>query len=518
MTAMQILAPELDFLPLPGALAATRVEVTQMQLLGLCQAVRDNGGRLVSLWGEDLRREHGGFRLCTALQYGLSLAIAELPLRADAPTYADLSAIFPSAARLQRATYDLLGLRALGGDARPWLRHAAWPADVFPLRHDAAAAPPSAVEPPPSAYPFVRVTGDGVHEIPVGPVHAGTIEPGHFRFSVVGEKVLRLEERLGYVHKGIEKRFEQMSASDGARLAARVSGDSAVAFSWAYAMAVEAITATTPPARAQVLRGVLLECERLANHLGDLGALGNDAGLAFGLAQFSRLKEDLLRVNAALWAQRYPMDAIVPGGLREDLRAPPSVLTSVLHAIADELLRLREIYDNHAGLQDRFMGAGTVSCELAMQLGIVGMAARASGQPQDWRNEFPVPPYDAVDLRPALRTQGDVAARVAVRFEEALASIALCLQWLAALPEGGVSTPLGAAREGELGIGGVEGWRGPVFVALRLDESGRVRRCHPHDPSWHNWPALEHAIIDNIVPDFPLINKSFNLSYSGHDL
>jgi Ni,Fe-hydrogenase III large subunit/Ni,Fe-hydrogenase III component G len=510
---MRDLAPELNFRPLPGVLPAARVEVRQTQLVALCQAVRDAGGRLVSLWGEDRRDEDGGFCLCVALQRAGDLTVAELGLRAESPVYADLSTIFPSAARLQRATHDLLGLRVLDGDMRPWLRHAAWSANAFPLRKDASMPAETKAEP----YPFVSVAGEGVHEIPVGPVHAGTIEPGHFRFSVVGEKVLRLEERLGYVHKGIEKRFEGIDVTTGASLVARVSGDSAAAFSWAYAMAAEAITATVPPPRAIVLRGVLLECERLANHLGDLGALGNDAGFAFGGMQFSRLKEDLLRVNEVVWGRRYPLDVIVPGGIRTDLAADGGPrLDEALGALAAEIEGLREIYDNHAGLQDRFVAAGRLRTELALKLGVVGFAARASGLPYDWRSELAIAPYEA--HRAMTRGQGDVAARVALRFDEALDSIASCRRWLRALPEGPVCVPLNAAMPGELGLGGVEGWRGPVFVALRLDQHGHVRRCHPHDPSWHNWPALEHAILDNIVPDFPLINKSFNLSYSGHDL
>ncbi|MDE1885029.1 MAG: NADH-quinone oxidoreductase subunit C [Xanthomonadaceae bacterium] len=507
--------PDLVFHPLPGALPATRVETTPTQLVTLCRSVREAGGRLVTLWGEDLRDEGLGFRLCVALDANDALILAELRLSADNPVFPDLSGTFPSADRLQRAVRDLVGLRAIGGDARPWLRHGAWPTDVFPLRRDAPASSPAA----PAEYAFVRVEGDGVHEIPVGPVHAGIIEPGHFRFSVVGEKVLRLEERLGYTHKGIEKRSEGLTATDGARLVARVCGDSTAAYAWAYAMAVESATGTTPSPRALQLRAVLLERERLANHLGDLGALGNDAGFAFGLAQFSRLKEDLLRANAAVWGQRYPMDAIVPGGVRGDVDADAArMLTANLDAIALELARLREIYDNHAGLQDRFLDAGRVSPELASQLGMVGLCARASGSTRDWRNARPVFPYTHDACATVTRSQGDVAARVAVRFDEAVASIALCRGWLAALPAGDLRVPLRTLGADALGVGGVEGWRGPVFVAVRLDAAGRIRRCHPHDPSWHNWPALEHAIIDNIVPDFPLINKSFNLSYSGHDL
>jgi Ni,Fe-hydrogenase III large subunit len=350
-------------------------------------------------------------------------------------------------------------------------------------------------------------------------VHAGTIEPGHFRFSVVGEKVLRLEQRLGYVHKGIEKRFEGMTLVEGARLAARVSGDSAAAFAWAYAMAAEALTGTVVPPRALTLRALLLERERIANHLGDLGALGNDAGLAFGLMQFSRLKEDLLRVNAELWGARYPMDAIVPGGVQLDLPARGSSrLLQSMAALESEVRRLRNIYDNHAGLQDRFMGAGSVAPELARDLGMVGLCARASGQSRDWRIAFRMPPYDDCQVGTVLRSQGDVAARVAVRFDEISSSLQACRDLLSGTQAGEIRSSLGAVRAGELAIGGAEGWRGPVLVGLRADADGRILRCHPHDPSWHNWPALEYAIIDNIVPDFPLINKSFNLSYSGHDL
>jgi Ni,Fe-hydrogenase III large subunit len=385
---------------------------------------------------------------------------------------------------------------------------------VFPLRHDAPTAATDATD----EYAFVRVEGEGVHEIPVGPIHAGTIEPGHFRFSVVGEKVLRLEERLGFAHKGIEKRAEGLDVASGARLVARTCGDSAAAYAWAYAMAVEAITGTLPSPRALALRGLLLERERIANHVGDIGGIANDAGFAFGLSQCSRLKENLLRANARVWSRRYPLDAIVPGGVRDDVDADGvRVLLADFDALEAELLRLREIYDNHAGLQDRFIGAGTVSPELAAKLGIVGLAARASGRAQDWRHALPAGPY-AQPLTPVVRSTGDVAARVAVRFDETLASIGLCRGWLATLPDGELVAPLGAARADALGLGGVEGWRGPVLVAVRLDANARIARCHPHDPSWHNWPVLEHAIIDNIVPDFPLINKSFNLAYSGHDL
>jgi Ni,Fe-hydrogenase III large subunit len=363
------------------------------------------------------------------------------------------------------------------------------------------------------------VAGDGVHEIAVGPVHAGIIEPGHFRFSVVGEKVLRLEERLGYVHKGIERRFTELSAKDGHYLAARVSGDSAVAFSWAYCQALEGLANIQIPTRATYLRALALELERLANHLGDLGALGNDAGFAFGLAQFSRLKELLLRANERAFGQRYLLDFVVPGGTRTDLSdGAQAPLGETVVSIRAEVETLRTIYEEHAGLRDRFVGAGTVTPAIAARLGLIGLAGRASGQAYDLRCDQPCDPYHELAPQLVQRTEGDVAARVTVRFDEVRESVRLIARTLQDLPPGNHLLPLPIPRSGTLGIGLIEGWRGPVLVALELDSEAKIRRCHPHDPSWQNWPLLEHAIIDNIVPDFPLINKSFNLSYSGHDL
>jgi Ni,Fe-hydrogenase III large subunit len=363
------------------------------------------------------------------------------------------------------------------------------------------------------------VEGDGVHEIAVGPVHAGVIEPGHFRFSVVGEKVLRLEERLGYVHKGIEQRFTQLPILEAHRLAARVSGDSAVAFSWAYCQALEGLADTAIPPRAACLRALYLELERVANHLGDLGALGNDAGFAFGLTQFSRLKEQLLRACDRALSQRYLLDAIVPGGTRHDLvPTGRALLQACLQEIEREVLTLRTIYDEHGGVRDRFSGAGTIGAQLAAHLGLIGLAGRASAQAFDLRTDLPCEPYASFAPEKAVRSEGDVAARVGVRFDELHNSLGFIHRLLAALPGGPHAVPVHAPPDGAFGAGLIEGWRGPVFVALEAGAEGSIRRCHPHDPSWQNWPALEHAIIGNIVPDFPLINKSFNLSYSGHDL
>src|SRR5687768_1609887 len=269
---------------LPGAPGTRLVTVTAPEWRRVALDVATAGARLHALWGEV-----DGAGAVRAVYLGDDfLLLVTLPLAPDETLYPDITDVFPTANRMQRAAADLTGLRAEAADARPWLRHSAWPADYLPLAPKAQLAP-SPGELRADDYAFVRVTGDGVHEIPVGPVHAGIIEPGHFRFSVVGEKVLRLEQRLGYVHKGIERRFAELPLLEGHRLAARVSGDSAVAFSWAYCQALEGMSAARVLPRAVWLRALALELERLANHLGDLGALGNDAGFAVGLAQFARL-------------------------------------------------------------------------------------------------------------------------------------------------------------------------------------------------------------------------------------
>jgi Ni,Fe-hydrogenase III large subunit len=458
--------------------------------------------------------------------------------------YPDISSVFPAACRMQRAVFDMLGVAASGAqDTRSWLRHAAWSEASFPLRKNFVALPPlcrggagEGVEagvhhphpdlPPEMGkeyldhYPFVQVEGQGVHEIPVGPVHAGIIEPGHFRFSIIGERVLRLEERLGYVHKGIEKRFENNELCFGAKLAGRVSGDSTVAYAWAYAMAAESVANVVPPARALWLRALFLERERIANHLGDLGYLSNDVAFTFGMSQFWILKEQLLRNNAALFGHRYLMDKIIPGGVSVDLpELGKKTLLAECDLIEHEVCLLRSILEEHAGVQDRYMGTGIVERALAAQLGLCGLAGRASGQAMDARVQYFCAPYDQLAVNMALRHNGDVAARVIVRFDELFESIRLTREIIEKLPRSDIlAIPLDHLPGNGFGLGIVEGWRGEVLLAIHTDAAGNLARVHPHDPSWQNWPVLEHAIMGNIVPDFPLINKSFNLSYSGHDL
>lgn len=474
----------------------------------------DTGARLVSLWGLD---EAQGPTVHAAYAAADGLLCVALPLDASR-RFPDLSGRFPCATRMQRAVAELSSLRADGArDARPWLDHGLWIGQA-PL---STGSPPAGAAPHtlPADYDFVRVEGDGVHEIPVGPVHAGIIEPGHFRFSVVGEKVLRLEERLGYTHKGIERRFTELAPLEAHRLAGRVSGDTTVAYAWAYCMALESAADVLIPERAEWLRALMLERERVANHLGDLGALGNDAALAFGLAQFSRLREEWQRLSNETLGHRFMMDAVVPGGVAHDLSPPQrDAMRRQCDAVEREVARLRQIYDEHAGLQDRFMTTGRVTPELAARLGLTGLAGRASGQARDLRCDHAWQPYRGLHTTIATQTGGDVAARVAVRFDEVAESLRLIRELCSGLPAGEPARDVALPAREAHGIGWVEGWRGEVLVALHLGADGRIVRCHCHDPSWQNWPVLEHAVIGNIVPDFPLINKSFNLSYSGHDL
>lgn len=511
-------AIELTLAPQENGGHIWRFQLELGRLPSFARAVQEEGGQLIALWGSDDRHLDGGYAVHTAMITSVGMVWTTSLLSAQDPAYPDLAHIFPQADRMQRAAFDLLGIRAEGAaDTRKWLRHGAWSGGAHPLRkdYDIRQAPVGELD----GYPFIRVDGDGVHEIPVGPIHAGTIEPGHFRFSIIGDRILKLEQRLGYTHKGIEKRFEGMDLATGAKLAGRVSGDSHVAYAWAYCMAAEAATGSAVPERALWLRALFLEIERIANHLGDLGYLGNDVALSFGFMQFWRLKEDWLRLSSRLFGHRYLFDSVLPGGVAVDLaEAGKAELLAEAERIEAEVRSLKEIYDEHAGLQDRFANTGVVKPDLAARLGLTGLAGRASGQAWDARTQFPHAPYERLDVSMATHRKGDVLARAEVRFNEVYESLRLIRDLVQGLPTGPIlvsPAPVQAVCEG---LGWVEGWRGAVVVAVRIGADGKLDRVHPHDPSWQNWPLLEVGVLGNIVPDFPLINKSFNLSYSGQDL
>ena len=403
----------------------------------------------------------------------------------------------PPAIRLERAIRDLHRLEAIGAsDTRPWLAHT------------------------PAPYEFLPAEGEALHRIPVGPVHAGIIEPGHFRFTANGEFIVRLEQRLGYVHKGIEGLMEGASLGDAARLAARTSGDSTVAYGFAFALAAERALNIEAPPRAVYLRALMAELERLANHFGDIGAICNDASFALMHAQTGILRERVLRASDACFGHRLMRDAIVPGGVARDI-APegPALLRDLLSELRRAFPPLIELYDNTSSLQDRTVTTGIVKPDYAKQFGAGGYVGRASGRDFDARRRPGYAPYDALTFEVPVLTAGDVNARVWIRIREVEQSLSLIEQIVGALPAGAIKAdlPAGGAGKGE-GLALVEAFRGDVLVWLRLEDESRVARCHLRDASWFQWPLLETAVEGNIVADFPLCNKSFNCSYSGHDL
>jgi Ni,Fe-hydrogenase III large subunit len=349
-------------------------------------------------------------------------------------------------------------------------------------------------------------------------VHAGIIEPGHFRFTANGEHVVRLEERLGWVHKGTEHLMEGATLEQAAKLAGRTSGDSTVAYAFAFAQAVESAMQVKPPAQATYLRALMAELERLANHFGDIGAICNDASFTLMHAQCGILRERTLRAAEACFGQRLMMDVIVPGGVARDITAGGiAQVNTLLIEVRQVFPRLIELYDNTASLQDRTVTTGIVKPDLVRQFGAGGYVGRASGRAFDARQVFAYAPYDKLSFDVPTLDAGDVNARVWIRIREVEQSLSLIEQIMGSLPKGAIITALGKSKACE-GLGIAEAFRGDVFVWLRLDGKARVARCHLRDASWFQWPLLEAAIEGNIVADFPLCNKSFNCSYSGHDL
>jgi Ni,Fe-hydrogenase III large subunit len=463
----------------------------------------DGALTLLGLWGE-AECAH------MALLDEAARTIAVLTFECSDGSYPSIGALHPPAIRFERALEDLFGVASRGAaDRRPWLDHGRWGLGTPLARASRAARAPG--------YAFQPAEGESLHQIPVGPVHAGIIEPGHFRFTANGDTVVRLEERLGYVHKGVESLMAGASLERGARLAGRVSGDSTVAYAFAFARAVEAALAIEAPPRAQVLRGLMAELERLANHFGDIGAICNDAAFVMMHAHCGVLRERVLRAADACFGHRLMRDVIVPGGVARDIDASGAAqLRKGVREWRRRFDGLVDLYDETPSLEDRTVGTGVVKPELARQFGAGGFVGRASGRAFDARAALAYPPYDRFAPEVPVLQEGDVDARVWVRIREARQSMSLIEQMLDNLPDGALGNEL--RRGGGEGMSLVEGFRGDVLVWLKLDGQGRIARCHLRDPSWLQWPLLEAAIEGNIVGDFPLCNKSFNCSYSGHDL
>jgi Ni,Fe-hydrogenase III large subunit/Ni,Fe-hydrogenase III component G len=474
------------------------------------------GAELWLMAAEDARRSEGCFKVHYLFAHRHENWFANVTVRTSAsrPSVPSLAVLSYPASRFEREIFDLFGIQALDHpDPRPLVRHGFWPSDYFPLRWD-QGVPAFADDGRP--FPFGEVKGVGVYEIPVGPVHAGIIEPGHFRFSVLGETVIDMKSRLYFTHKGTEKLFEGRELDAGVELAERISGDTSVAHALAHCQAVENACSTPVPERARFIRVVLLELERLYNHVNDFGAIANDTGFAIAHAHCLRLREQLLRLNKQVAGHRLLRGVLCPGGVRADLPAGVDVAATVRRVVRD--------FDEIAGITlantlvlDRLRGTGRLPHEIAVDHSVRGYVARASGIDCDARRDHPCAAYDRLTFSVPVYSAGDVEARTLVRVDEVHESANLIGQALDNLPAGALREPVASVVSETPSFSIVEGWRGAVtHWVSALD--GRLLRVKVVDPSFLNWRALSYAVLDNIVPDFPLCNKSFNQSYSGNDL
>jgi len=519
----------------PLVSSVTLVRERELHVRAAASDIRDVAGRLLGplgahlllMAGDDRRQDLGVFQVHYLFEHRrddwfVNVTADVAPEDPAIPSLAESS--YP-ASRFEREIRDLLGITPAGHpDPRALVRHGFWPEDYYPLRRD-AATPVFGDDGRP--FPFGQVEGPGVYEIPVGPVHAGIIEPGHFRFSAVGETIIDLKQRLYFTHKGTEKLFEGRGPGEGVRLAERVSGDSTVGHALAFCRAIESAAGMAVPPRAAYVRAVLLELERLYNHVADFGMIVSDTGFAFAHAHCYRIRERLLRLNHAVTGSRLMRGAVIPGGVTCDFpaQAGPAAASSRALDLAGEVdaavkdfLEVVDICLANSLVVDRLQGTGVLSADVARDHGVRGCVARASGQDVDARRDHPVLPYDRLRFAVPVRDAGDVHARAIVRVEEVKASASLVRQAVDGAPAGALAAPVIGLAPDTPAFAVVEGWRGAIACWVMANRGGRLQRVKIVDPSFLNWPALSRAILDNIVPDFPLCNKSFNLSYSGNDL
>jgi Ni,Fe-hydrogenase III large subunit len=475
-----------------------RADVNGVQWTALARACGEGLHDLSALWID-------GRHVRMALIGGADRTRVIASVKCKSGRYPSVGRFHAPAIRLERAMRDLHGVTPETlPDDRPWLDHGKWPA--------------GSARAPPEPYRFLPVEGEGLHQIPVGPVHAGIIEPGHFRFTANGETVVRLEQRLGYVHKGIEGRCAGQSIDGAAKIIARMSGDSTVAYSFAFARAVEAALGIEVPPRAQIVRGIMAELERISHHINDFGAICNDASAVAIHAHCTLLRERILQAAEHCFGHRLMMDRIAVGGVSGDLTdSNVQELRRLLDDCEQGFRRPVHAYDESPSIQDRTVTTGRVSEALVKQFAAGGYIGRAAGRDFDSRRDACYPPYDRVNFKVPIRTEGDVDARAWIRIEEVGESISILRQLLDQLRPGSALAGRTQLKEGEASAL-AEAFRGDVFVAVRIGKDGTVARCHARDASWFQWPLLEAAVEGNIVADFPLCNKSFNCSYSGHDM
>lgn len=478
-------------------------------------------GSLSLLWALDHRPRESRYEIC----YLFTLAarrdwlMLTTDLEGDDRLFHSITPHIHAAKWYEREIRDMFGLIAQGHpDLRRLVRHEHWPKGFHPLKKDAPWN--TVLERQQGEYTYRRIEGEGVFEVPVGPIHAGIIEPGHFRFSVAGEPILQLEVRLFWKHRGVEKLFEQREIMDGVPLAERVSGDTTIGHSLAYCEAAERLLSLDVPPRARYLRTLFLELERLYNHIGDVGAICNDTAYALAHAHCGRMKERLMQLNDRLTGSRFLRGVNVLGGVTRDLTTEQlRQLDRELQEIEADFSDLEKILFFNASLTDRLETTGILQHNTAWDHAVVGPVARASGVDRDVRRDRPFAAYEQLPPHVSVYRYGDVRARMRVRIDEIHDAIRLIDTVCRNIPDGSVTvTPTTWPAAGTWALSAVEGWRGEILYFLMAGENGTIHRCKVRDPSFVNWPALQWAVLGNIIPDFPLINKSFNLSYAGNDL
>jgi Ni,Fe-hydrogenase III large subunit/Ni,Fe-hydrogenase III component G len=494
---------------------------TKLDMAGaICSALyKKHNGRLAGVFAEDARATENAFHVyyLYALDSVGGFILVRVPIPGDHPEMTSLTNAVPAANWQEREIQDMFGIHLIGHpNPRRVSLHDDWP-QVHPLRKDfdlRTQLPAFSGE----RHNFLAVEGEGVFQVPVGPVHAGIIEPGHFLFSVAGEPVLHLQLRMFYVHKGIEKLFESMPIPHCVRLAESISGDSSFAHAIAFCHAIERAAEVEAPPRARAIRTICLELERLYNHIADVGAMCTDVAFVTANMHSMRLKESVLRVNERLTGNRLLRGMACLGGVRFDFNAEQrGEIRALLDTLERDFKALIALIRSNSGTRDRFETTGILKPEVARDLGVVGVVGRASGFDHDLRRDFPGDFYDKVAFTVPVHTEGDVQRRLDVRCEELAQSFSIIRQVLDQLPTGSIRTAIGEVPPDRVALGYVEGWRGEIFHWIHTAPGNRLARCKVKDPSLQNWTAICQAILGNIVPDFPVVNKSFNLSYSGTD-
>jgi len=478
-------------------------------------------GTLSLLWAVDHRSREKRYELCYlfALAEPRQWLLLATDLLGEDRLFPSITPHIHAAKWYEREIRDMFGLIAKGHpDLRRLVRHEHWPKGTHPLKKDFPWN--TVLERQQGQYAFRHIEGEGVFEVPVGPIHAGVIEPGHFRFSMAGEPVLQLEIRHFWKHRGVEKLFENLSLGTGAGLAEKVSGDTSFGHSLAYCQAVETLLGLEVPRRARYLRSLFLELERLHNHLGDVGAICNDTAYTLAHAHCSRMKEQIMQLNDRLTGSRFLRGVNCVGGVAVDLdTAQLGQVVAELNQIEKDFTELESIIFLNASLTDRLETTGVLNERTAFDHGVVGVVGRASNINRDIRRDRPFAAYDDLQVNVALYRYGDVRARMRVRMDEIHESLRLVREIRARIPQGPITAaPTRVPVAGEWALSAVEGWRGEILYFIMAGQDGAIHRCKVRDPSFVNWPAIQFAVLGNIIPDFPLINKSFNLSYAGNDL